>query len=180
MSDAFVRRLSTTIVVVCLLALVTTLAFVVSPSLRSRLGVGPSVEQPPYAAGDQVDIEATTYASSPLSLILFARSTCAACQRSSDFHRQVVAAGTSHGIPTILVTPSTDAHAERVYADGLGIAAERVYPSAPGSIKLRAVPALMVVDATGLIRHVWFGAPDPATETTILAAVTALAGAPDR
>lgn len=176
MSDAFVRRLSTLVVGVCLLALAATLALVVSPSLRERVGVGPAAEPPPYAAGDRVDIDASVYSSSPLSLILFARSTCAACQRSSDFHKQVVAAGKTHGVPTVLVTPSTDADAERVYAEGLGIGSAQVYQAPPGSIRLRAVPALMVVDSSGLIRHVWFGASDAAAQPTILAAVTALAG----
>lgn len=176
MVDAFVRRLSTTVVVVCLLALGGTAALVVSPTLRARVGVGPASEPPPYAAGEHVDIETAAYAASPVSLILFARSTCPACQRSADFHRQIVAAGKTRGVPTVLVTPSTDADAERVYAEGLGIAGAQVYQAPAGSIKLRAVPALMVVDTSGQIRHVWFGAPDAATQTTILAAVTALEG----
>jgi peroxiredoxin len=175
-SDAFVRRLSTAVVVVCLLALAGTVALVVSPSLRARAGVGPASEAPPYAEGDRVDIDAAAYSTSPLSLILFARSTCPACQRSSDFYRQVIAAGQAHKVPAVLVTPSTDTDAERVYAEGLGIPAAKVYQALPGSIKLRAVPALMVVDSSGLIRHVWFGAPEAATQTTIMAAVTALAG----
>jgi len=162
---------------VCLLGLAGTLALVLSPSLRERVGVGPVAEPPPYAVGDRVDVESAAYATSPVSLVLFARSTCAACQRSSSFHTQVVATGRTHGVPTVLVTPSTDAEAERVYAEGLGIAATAVYLAAPGAIKLRAVPALMVVDAAGLIRHVWFGAPDAATQTTILEAVAALTGA---
>lgn len=176
MSDAFVRRLSTAVVVVCVLALTGTVALVVSPSLRARVGVGPASEPPPYATGDQIDIDPAAYGSAPASLILFARSTCPACQRSSDFYRQVVAAGRARGIPSVLVTPSTDADAERVYAEGLGIAADHIYLSLPGSIRLRSVPALMMVERSGVIRHVWFGAPDAGTHATILAAVTAPAG----
>lgn len=177
MSDTFIRRLSTSVVVVFLLALAGTVALVVSPSLRERAGVGPAAEPAPYAVGDRVDVDAASYATAPLTLILFARSTCAACQRSADFHKQVVAAGKARGVPAVLVTPSAEVEAERAYADGLGIAAARVHEAPPGSIKLRAVPALMVVDTSGLIRHVWFGAPDAAAQTTILSAVTALEGA---
>lgn len=176
MNDAFVRRLSTTVVVVCVLALTGTMALLVSPSLRARVGVGPASEPPAYAVGDHVDIDPAAYGSSPLSLILFARSTCPACQRSSDFHKQIIAAGKTHGVPAVLVTPSTDANAERLYAEGLGIATSQVFQALPGSIKLRSVPALMLVDTSGLIQHVWFGAPDADTQTTILAAVTAVAG----
>lgn len=176
MSDTVVHRLSTAVVVVCLVVLAGTAALVVSPALRQWAGIGPAVDPPAYAVGDRVDIDTAAYQASPLSLVLFARSTCAACQRSADFHKQVVAAGVAHGVPTVLVTPLDDLEAERVYAADLGIAATRVYLAPPGSIKLRSVPALMVVDASGVIRHVWFGAADASTQTTILAAVAAAAG----
>ncbi len=176
MTDTFFQRLSTVVVVVCLLVLAGTAALVVSPSLRQRVRVGPETPPPAYAGGDHVDIEAAAYGTAPLSLVLFARSTCAACQRSADFHKQVVAAGRTQGIPTVLITPSDDAEAERAYAQGLGIASTHVYTVTAGSIRLRSVPALMVVDSSGLIRHVWFGAPDAVTQSAILSAVTALAG----
>jgi len=174
-SDAFVQRLSTVVVVVCLVVLSGTTALVVSPAMRQWLGVGPGAQPPAYAVGDLVDINAEIYRASPVSLVLFARSTCPACQRSADFHKHVVAAGKTYGIPSVLMTPSEDVAAERVYAEGLGIAATDVHRVPTGSIKLRSVPALMVVDRAGLIRHVWFGAPDATTQATILGAVTAVA-----
>jgi hypothetical protein len=174
-TDAFVHRLSTVVVGVCLLVLSGTTALVVSPAMRQWIGVGPGSQPPAYAPGDLVDINAEAYQASPVSLVLFARSTCPACQRSADFHTQVVAAGRTRGIPSVLMTPSEDLDTERAYANRLGIAATDVHRVPPGSIKLRSVPALMVVDRAGLIRHVWFGAPDAAAQTTILAAVTALA-----
>lgn len=180
MSDVLVRRFSATVVVVCVAALAATVALVLSPSLREWTGVGPRPAPPAYAVGDRVDVDAGAYTSSPLSLILFARSTCAACQRSSDFHKQVVAAGRARGVRAALVTPSDDASAEQAYAANLGIGAAQVYHAAPGSIKLRAVPALMVVDAAGVIRHVWFGAPDAGTQAEILTIVTALATGPQQ
>jgi hypothetical protein len=176
-SDAFVQRLSTVVVVVCLVVLAGTTALVVSPAMRQWMGVGPGAQPPAYAVGDLVDISADVYRASPVSLVLFARSTCPACQRSADFHKQVVAAGRTSGIPSVLMTPSEDVAAERIYAEGLGIAATDVHMVPTGSIKLQSVPALMVVDSAGLIRHVWFGAPDAAAQAAILAAVTAVADA---
>ena len=174
MSELFVQRVSAFVVALCLVVLVGTTALVVSPSLRQWTGVGPQVQPLAYAPGDQVDIEAATYQGAPLSLVLFARSTCAACQRGADFHRQAVAAARAQGVPTVLVTPSADAEAERAYAAGLGIAATHVYLAPAGSIKLRSVPALMVLDSSGRIRHVWFGASDAAAQATILSTVAAL------
>jgi hypothetical protein len=177
-NDLFVRRLSTIVVVVCLLVLAVTAALVVSPALRRQLGIGPTAEPPAYTAGDRVDVTPAAYTSAPISVLVFARSTCPACERSADFHKQLVAASKASGIPAVLITPSADGETERRYAEGLGIGASQVYQSPPGSIKLRSVPAVMVVDGSGLIRHVWFGKPDAVTEAAILAIVPTLAGGP--
>ena len=178
MNETFVHRLSTFVVVVCFFVLTGTAALVVSPPLRQWMGVGPRTEPPPYVAGDRVDIDGAIYQSAPFTVVVFARSTCPSCQRSVPFYAQVVAAATARGIAGVLVTPEVDVEAERAYAATLGIESGRVYTVTPGSIKLRAVPTLMVVDSSGQIRHVWIGAQDDTSQATILAAVDALAAPP--
>ncbi len=79
-----------------------------------------------------------------------------------------------------LVTASSDAVTETAYATSLGIHEQQVRHLSPGSIRLRAVPVLMAVDASGTIRHVWFGAPKASTQAEILEAVAALAGTSQR
>jgi hypothetical protein len=67
--------------------------------------------------------------------------------------------------------------AEQAYAAGLGIAAERVHVVSSNTIRLRKVPALMVINSSGTIQHVWFGAPDDAVQATILETLHSLEGA---
>lgn len=174
MNETFVQRVSTFVVVVCLIVLAATAALVLSPALRQWVGVGPGAQPPAYVVGDRVDIEAAVYQSAPVTLIMFARSNCPSCQRSAPFYARVVAAGKTHGIPTALMTPIADLDTERAYAATLGIDGGQVYTVDPGSIKLRAVPALMVVDSSGQIRHVWVGAPDDTAQAAILSSVNAL------
>ena len=177
MSDAFVQRLSTVVVVVCLLTVAGTSALLVSPTLRGWVGVGPGAAPPDYVVGDRIDVASALYQSAPVTVVVFARSTCPACQKSADFHRQVSTTAGAIGVPVRLVTPSPELAAEQAYASGLGIASERVHVVSSGSIRLRAVPALMVVDSAGTIQHVWFGAPDAAVQATILQTLHSLEGA---
>lgn len=166
------RRLLTTVIVVSVVVLAGTAALVWSPTLREMVGVGPTVEPPPYQSGDVVDVPASVYQSSNRTLLLFARSDCAACQRSESFHQSVIAAAAAADTAVALMSPTVDTASEVSYAARLGVPVDHVHAIAPGSIKLRTVPTLMLVDATGRIQHVWFGATDAAEEALILDAVT--------
>jgi hypothetical protein len=164
-----VRRFTTAVIVVSVVVLVGTAALVVSPSLREFVGVGPQVEPPAYRVGDRVDVASSLYASSPRTLLLFARSSCAACQRSEPFHQAAIAAAQQAHMAVALLTPTTDLEAEATYAARLGLTRDQVHHITPGSIRLRTVPTLMLVDSDGRIHDVWFDVADAATETAILA-----------
>jgi len=166
-------RLLTAVIVVSVVVLVKTAMLVLSPSLRTLVRVGPPADAPPYRTGDVVDVPPSVYQSSPRTLLLFARSDCAACQRSESFHQSAIAAATAAGTTVALMSPIADPATEASYAARLGLADNHVHFIAPGSIKLRTVPTLMLVDAAGRIQHVWFDVADPATEAVIL---NALAG----
>jgi len=172
-SDVPVRRFTTAVIVVSVVVLVGTAALVVSPPLREFVGVGPQVEPPAYRVGDRVDVVSSLYASSPRTLLLFARSNCAACQRSEPFHQAAIAAAQQAHTTVALLTPTADPEGEATYAARLGLTRDQVHHIEPGSIRLRTVPTLMLVDSEGRIHDVWFGAADAATEATVLARLAA-------
>ncbi len=169
--EVLARWFLTAVVVVSVVVLAGTAALVVSPTLRDWVGVGPSVVRLPYQTGDLVDVPPAVYQSSARTLLLFARRDCAACQRSELFHQSAIAAAATVGTGVALMSPTTDPASEAPYAARLGVAPEQVHVIAPGSIKLRTVPTLMLVDAAGRIQDVWFGVVDPATEAVILNAL---------
>jgi len=172
-SDVPVRRFTTAVIVVSVVVLVGTAALVVSPSLREFVGVGPQVEPPAYLVGERVDVASSLYASSPRTLLLFARSNCAACQRSETFHHAAIGTAQQAHMAVALLTPTADLAEEAAYAERLGLTRDQVHHIEPGSIKLRTVPTLMLVDTDGRVHDVWFGVADSATETAILARLSA-------
>ncbi len=167
-TDVLARWFLTGVVVVSVVVLGGTAALVVSPTLRELAGIGPTVEPPPYQSGDTVDVPPAVYQSAARTLLLFARSDCAACQRSELFHQSAIAAAATVGTGVAMMSPTSHPASEAPYAARLGVAPEQVHVIAPGSIKLRTVPTLMLVDAAGRIQHVWFGVADPPTEAVIL------------
>lgn len=178
-TDAALSRLATFVLVFCLAGLAGTTAIVVSPSIRHALGVGPQPDAPAYEIGGRVDVDPAIFATAEQTVILFARSSCAACRQGEGFFASVMAASHGAGRATVMVTPSPDAETEAVYARAVGLTASQVHYAASGSIKLRAVPAVMVVNRSGTIQHAWFGLPDGDTRTTILEVVSRTGGGQD-
>jgi peroxiredoxin len=170
------RRGTSLIIVVCLASLVLTGAFVVSADLRRWVGIGPQPEPPAYTAGETIDIDAAVYRDHPLTLVVFGRSTCPACRRAGAFYRELIADAATRGIPAWLATPLSDMTTEAAYAVELGVPETHVLHTPPGSIKLRSVPALAVVDKNGIIRHIWFSVPDELAQPAMRATIGALSG----
>lgn len=181
-SESVLHRLSTLVIAGCLLALGATTALVLSPSLRHALGIrdsGPEPDPPPYVAGDRIDIDPAIVADADATLVLFARSTCAVCRQTAGFYAETFTAAAARGAGTVMVTPSSDREAEVAFAVDMGLAGAQVFYVPPASIRLRTVPALLIVDREGTIREAWFGRPDADEAATITRTIAAL-GPADR
>lgn len=172
-TEAAVRKLAGWIIGACVVALGVTTALVVSPALRSAIGLGADVASPAYAVGERVDVDPAIYNTSDRTVLLFARSTCGVCLREVPFFADVFVAGQQHGATVAMVTPSSDLDAEGAFAEQMGLTRHQVHHAGSGSIRLRAVPTLMVVDRTGAIDHVWFGLSDATTQAEILGVLAA-------
>ncbi len=171
-TEATVRHIAGWIIALCVVALGVTTAVVVSPAVRTIVGLGPDAPPPAYSVGEQVDVDPAIYGASDRTIVLFARSTCGVCLRGVPFFASVFAAGREQGATVAMVTPSSDLAAEGAFAEQMGLARNQVHHSPSGSIRLRAVPTLMVVDRTGTIQHVWFGHADAATQAEIQSVLT--------
>ena len=130
--DEVVRRISTAVLVVCLTASLVAAGLVLSPRLRTWVGLGPVPAAPAYVAGDTIDVPADIFRERPLTLIVFGRSTCPACQASVPAYHAAVAAAAERSIHSWLVTPLSELAPERVFARALGIEADRVLHIPPG------------------------------------------------
>lgn len=143
-----------TLLLVC--AAVTTAAFF-SPTVRSSLFPGFKPESG-YLAGDVVDVPVKSHLQSRRTVILFARSSCSACQSSRDGIRQIVLAARARGADAMMFTPESGSEAEFAYAESAGFGRSSVRGTTH-KLRVRLVPTILLVDDTGRILFAKEGKP---------------------
>jgi len=172
-SDRLVRRASVALSAGFVVVLAATMGFIALPRVAAALGVKPPAPPPPYAAGDTVDVPAAWYASADTTLIVFARASCAACERGQPFLKQLVERMDGRGAAMMAHPPGADAD-DQQFARGLGIADGHILTVA-APLKVRATPTVLIVNRQGRILGAWEGVAKADQQAAMNRAVDALA-----
>ncbi len=171
-SDRLVRRASIAASVGLALLLAATLGYIGWPRVASALGVKPAAAPPAYAAGEPIDVPAAWYADAPRTLIVFARASCAACEKSQPFLAQIVGRMQGRGGAMMAHPPGADED-DRQFARGLGVTDDHI-SVAPAGLKVRSTPTVVLVDRQGRIVGAWEGVGKLDRQAEILAAIDAI------
>jgi len=163
--NGLVDKVTTWTNVILLAVLALTVALVLYPTMAGAVTSPPPPPPPAYEVGSTIDTPRDWHANSPFTLVLFAQSSCGACQRAQPFLRHVVEA-LGESAPVVLVSPGADRSAEARFGESLGLSATAVQ-MAPAGLRARVTPTLVLVDRDGTILHVWEGVP-PAQQQAIL------------
>ena len=164
------ERLALGVAVASVVLVAGTAAAVARPGVRAALGLSRGA----YAARQRIDIPAQAYDSASYTLVLFARSSCAACQRSSIFFKQLVAEAVADGIDVRLVSSAPVASEELAYARELGFEERQVVPLDLRALRLRLVPTIVLVDRQGEIHYAREGAVPAGEQGDLLRRMTSL------
>jgi len=171
-ADQLIRRASVAVSAGLALMVVATAGYIVWPQIASKAGVRAAETPPPYVAGQAVDVPAAWYADAPQTLIVFARASCAACEKAQPFLKEIVGHMSGHGA-VVMAHPAGADEADRKFASGIGIADDHVMVATPG-MRVRVTPTLVLVDRQGRIVDAWEGAGKIDTRLAIRAAIDAL------
>ena len=169
-SEQLVRRASIAASAGLALTLLATAGYVAWPRVAAAMGVKPAAAPPAYAVGEQIDVPAAWYNGADTTLIVFARASCAACEKAQPFLTQMVARMQGHGAAVMAHPPGLDAD-DRQFARSLGIADDHIQVVS-GALKVRATPTILVVNRQGRILEAWEGAR-PDRQAAMLKAVDA-------
>jgi hypothetical protein len=118
-----------------------------------------------YAVGQPIDLPEAVYRPTPITVVLFARSDCAACQSAEPFYRSVAAfVGTHPSARMVLSSPvagtgGAPAAEEMVFARTLGDGVVIVPWASGQKPRVAVVPTLVVVNDRGVVLAAWQGAP---------------------
>jgi hypothetical protein len=166
LSDRFVRRASIAASICLAAMLATTVVYIGWPRVTSALGIRtvPPPAPPAYAAGQQVDVPAAWYADAPHTLIVFARASCAACEKLQPFLKQIVGRMGGHAVMAHPPGAVTD---DQQFGRGLGLADDRIVMTVPG-LRVRATPTIVLVTRGGVVIDAWEGAGREDRQAAIL------------
>jgi hypothetical protein len=159
--EGTVRALATTAIAVSVLALTATLTAVVFPwtarPFRSSAGSAAS-----YVTGQRIDVPRDLYDNRDATLLLFARSSCRACEDAKPAFAALTAEAATKHLQVRLVLQAeggSEATDSRLVA-GLGLSSDQVRHLEFEGLQLERVPAVAVVIRDGTIVSFVEGIPD--------------------
>jgi hypothetical protein len=171
--DTILGRVATGVALGCaaLVGLTSILLFV--PSLRATFGFS-AAAAPAYALGEQIDVPAEVYAASSATVLIFARSTCGACQRAQpEFTALISRLRSERSTDVRLMTTGAGRSEEASYARAIGLT-DRELSVADARVRVRIVPSLVVVDRHGVIKFFSEGIPTRPQQEAVVRTVTEL------
>jgi hypothetical protein len=99
-------------------------------------------------------------------LVLVLSPDCTFCTQSAPFHRRLLAEAARYSIPSVIALP--DAERGRRYLSGLGLYSNRVANWDQLGLRAVGTPTIVLADGGGLIRRIWAGRLEAASESVLL------------
>jgi hypothetical protein len=153
-----IGRVAVAISTICVLTVVVTLGVLMMPAVRLALGFSPAAPVG-YALGDRLDVPSWVFDSSDHTVVVFARSSCAASQRLSSWLAEMTArVQRQTSIRVVMVVGRSRLDEEHAFAATIGLGPDRVVvvERVP---KIRVVPTVIVVNRHGRVLLTQEGAP---------------------
>lgn len=166
--DLFARHAATAVIAICVTVVAGSLLALAVPEWRRALGL-PAPDGPAYSAGDPVDVPAGIYGAAPLTLLLFTRSDCRACQAGKPALSGLI--GMLHDRTTVrvvmIVNQGTEA-AERQYLHEIGLDEGGLAGVDFSALRVQRVPTMVLVDRQGNVRYYLEGPPSALDHAELL------------
>lgn len=155
-TDQMIQRVAIAAVLVMVASVVVMNALLHTKSKAAALG---------YEVGSTVDIPKSMIGAARTTIVVFARSSCGACQASKSVLKSIAEmVGARQDARIMLIATDGVDQAELAYADDIGVRRADVYAFPVERTRLRVVPTFIVLDGDRTIRHVHQGAQTDAVE----------------
>lgn len=165
--DLWARRAATTVSIACVTVVAVSALVMAVPALRQRWGYTFAV--PVYAVGDRIDLPATIYGASPLTLLIFSRAGCGACQTAKSALTSLIARLQEQAsVGTVMLVRDGSESAEREYLREIGLDDSRLVTVNFASLRVARVPTLVLVDRRGEVRYTLEGVPTAGEQDALI------------
>jgi hypothetical protein len=148
-----------------------TAGYIAWPRVENVMGLEAAPAAPAYASGQRVDVPAAWYESSPKTLIIFGRASCAACEKAQPFLKGLVTRLNGRASAVLAHPPGGEAE-DIAFARSLGVTDDRIVVVG-GGLRVRATPTLVLVNRDGTVLEAWEGTGPPERQSSILKTIDA-------
>jgi hypothetical protein len=161
--DRRVRAIARVGVLAVLLLGLAALVIARTPNLRTRI-LEVTTGRSTYVVGELVDLPGVAK-SAPFTVVVFARASCRACEDALPLLKAVreTLELRADGRMLLLYRSERRLESEQVYGAALGLTEAEIHFANPPNRRLRALPAIMVIDVSGRIRYLHEGRVSPQT-----------------
>jgi hypothetical protein len=172
--EAAIRRLATAAIATSVILLASTVAAVAFPWIGEAFHSSPASGS--YVTGQRIDVPSDLYRGREMTLLLFARSSCGACEAARPAFTALTTAAAARQLRVRLILQaenSAESADSRLIA-GLGLSSEHVRRLAFEGLRLERVPAVALVEGDGTIVKFVEGIPEGRTLSRLLDALREL------
>lgn len=144
--------------------------------IRFTGGNGPTVATPSaYSPGSAIgSIDGIDFSTGRGTLLLFASSRCRYCTDSMPFYRKLATIPTSENQWRFVVVGREPAEILQGYVQSHALTSVKIISIAPGVVRVRATPTLILVDTRGRVVREWRGQLQPRQEEEVIGAIRAM------
>jgi hypothetical protein len=168
-----VRRAATTVSIACVTVVAVSALASAVPALRQRWGYASAV--PVYAVGDRIDLPATIYGASPLTLLIFSRAGCGACQTAkSALTRLLARLQEQPAVGALMLVREGSESAEREYLREIGLDDRRLIAVNFAALRVGRVPTLVLVNRRGEVQYSLEGIPTAIEQEALIRVAASL------
>lgn len=168
--DRTSRRVGVLLLCVCALTFAVTALVGFAPAIKARFGWS-EPDRPAYATGDSIDVPGRLY-EGQRTLIVFASGTCGACRRSASAFGALAQELQGSETRFLLVTPNVRHVDQQALIDAVGVKSSEVAALDFSSIRLKNVPAIVLVDGAGRVLYSREGFVDDEGQAAIRQAIS--------
>lgn len=169
-----IERIATAVSVGLGLLLTITVVTVAWPRVTNALGIERKAAAPAlaYEAGTTIDTPEAWHREASHTLVLFARSSCGACQTASPYLEALLAHVRRTG-RVVLAGSELAREEDAAYARKLGLT-DAEFHVTPQGVRVRATPTLVLVNRQGRVLGSWEGVGKEDRQAAITREIDAL------
>ncbi len=147
--EGLISRIASIIIWTSSLAVVLTVGALAVPGVRDSFDAN---TPPSYTIGDVIDVDREAYRHSWRTVLIFSRASCSACRASQPVMAKLVGDLSGRaGVRVSMVTGFTEHQEDRRFAESVGVDAAAIFQTDFRTLRLRYVPAVVVIDSAGRI-----------------------------